>query len=420
MAESEHVTAPQPSTRSHVASPTDTDRYARKAILASASGYAMDGFDLLILSFSMAAIASDFGISKTAAGSLTTATLWGAVLGGIIFGVLADKLGRVRMLTWSILVFAVFTGLCAAAQDFTLLTVLRFMAGVGLGGEFGIGMALAAEAWPNRLRARATALVGLGWQFGVLMAALCSPFIIEHWGWRGLFALGVLPALGAFFIRRGVGEPSRFEQRKERPIASWQEQLRGLGRDRTTLKATLGILVLCSVQNFGYYGIMTWLPTYLATDFGYSLTRSGLWTSVTVLGMACGIFCFGQVADRLGRRPAFWAYQLGAAVSVLAYSRLTSSMGLLIGGAVMGFFVNGMLGGLGALMAEAYPTDIRATAENVLFNIGRAVGGLAPMTIAFISAEHGFSLAIALLAALYVLDAAVMPLIPERRGAQLA
>ena len=175
------------------------------------------------------------------------------------------------------------------------------------------------------------------------------------------------------------------------------------------------------MQNFGYYGVMIWLPNYLSTRFGFALTQSALWTAVTILGMAAGIFCFGHIADRVGRRPAFFGYMLGAAVMVLAYSRLTDPTALLIGGAVMGFFVNGMLGGYGALMSELYPTAARATAQNVLFNVGRAVGGFGPVVVGAIAATHGFQTAIALLAALYVLDIiAMFFLIPERKGEQLS
>jgi MFS family permease len=396
--------------------PEKVGSYGRKAIIASASGYAMDGFDLLILSFSIGAIASDLGISNTAASSLTSLTLWGAVVGGIVFGILADRLGRVRVLAWSIMLFAVFTGLCAVAQDYSLLATFRFIAGMGLGGEFGIGMALAAEAWPPRLRARATALVGLGWQSGVLLAALLSPIVIGAWGWRGLFAIGVLPAVGAYLIRRRVPEPAQFTAKRTTMRQSW----RALVTDRVTTRATIGILILCAVQNFGYYGIMTWLPSYLSKQFGYSLTKSGLWTAVTVVGMACGIFLFGVLADRIGRKPTFWLYQVGAVFSVVAYSTLSDSLSLLIGGAIMGFFVNGMLGGLGALMAEVYQTGVRASAENVLFNIGRAVGGFAPVTVAFVAAEQGFRFAIAMLATIYVVEMAAMFLIPERKGVELS
>jgi MFS family permease len=178
--------------------------------------------------------------------------------------------------------------------------------------------------------------------------------------------------------------------------------------------------VLCGVQNFGYYGVMIWLPSYLETQFGYSLTRSSIWTAVTIAGMAIGIYAFGQIADRVGRRPAFLGYMLGAAIMVVVYARLTDATALLFGGAVMGFFVNGMLGGYGALMSELYPTTVRATAQNVLFNIGRGIGGFGPVVIGVLAVRSGFHVAIALLAVLYVVDmAALWWLIPERRGAAL-
>ena len=163
---------------------------------------------------------------------------------------------------------------------------------------------------------------------------------------------------------------------------------------------------------------MIWLPNYLATRFHYGLTQSAVWTSVTIAGMAVGIYAFGQIADRVGRKPAFTFYMVGAAVMVVVYSRLVDPSALLVAGAVMGFFVNGMLGGYGALMSELYPTAARATAQNVLFNIGRAVGGFGPVAVGAVSASLGFDTAIALLAVLYVLDlVALLVLIPERRGA---
>jgi MFS family permease len=394
------------------------DAYAKKAVLGSALGYAMDGFDLLILGFALAAITASIGLKPTEAASLATITLWGAVVGGLVFGILSDYLGRVRVLTWSIVVFAVFTGLTAISQSYLEIAAFRFIAGVGLGAEFGIGMTLAAEAWPARLRARATSLVGLGWQSGVLVAAFVAPAVIAHWGWRALFAIGVAPALLAFAFRRTLAEPEKFVQSNARRRRE-KFPLRLLFSDARTTRASIGVLVLTSVQNFGYYGIMIWLPSYLSKQFGFTLTKSGVWTAVTVLGMAFGIYVFGHLADTVGRRRSFWLFQAGAVVSVLVYSQLSSSVALLIGGAIMGIFVNGMLGGYGALMAELYPTAARATAQNVLFNIGRGVGGLGPIWIAWVATNHGFSYAIALLACIYLLDMVAMVFIPERSGAEL-
>ena len=398
--------------------PTTVDRNAWKALFGSALGYAMDGFDLLILGFMLRTIASDLHLSQAQSASLVTATLIGAVLGGIGFGMLSDRLGRVRILTWTIVVFAVFTGLCAFAQGYWDLLAYRTIAGIGLGGEFGIGMALVAEAWPASKRARASSYVGLGWQLGVLAAALATPLLLPTIGWRGMFAVGVFPAVAAYFIRSSLHEPEVFvEKSKDRPKES---ALHLLVKDGDTTKLSLGMVILCSVQNFGYYGVMIWLPNYLSTRFGFALTQSAMWTCVTLAGMALGIFMFGHIADRIGRRPAFFAYMTGAAIMVLVYSRLTDPIQLLIVGAIMGFFVNGMLGGYGALISELFPTAARATAQNVLFNIGRGVGGFGPVVVGAIAAAYSFETAIAALAALYVLDILAMwLLIPERRGAQL-
>jgi MFS family permease len=392
---------------------------AWKALFGSTVGYAMDGFDLLILGFMLRAISTDLGMTPAQGASLVTATLAGAVIGGIGFGMLSDRLGRVRVLTWSIVLFAVFTGLCALAHGYWDLLLYRTISGVGLGGEFGIGMALVAEAWPASKRARATSYVGLGWQAGVLAAAMLTPLLLPVIGWRGMFAVGLFPAIAAYFIRKDLHEPEVFVARTAKAPA--KSSLRMLVADAATTRISIGMVILCSVQNFGYYGVMIWLPSYLSSRFGFGLTQSATWTVVTIIGMAAGLYGFGHAADRFGRRPSFIAFMLGAAIMVVVYSRLTDPMALLIGGAVMGVFVNGMLGGYGALMSELYPTPARATAQNVLFNIGRAVGGFGPVVVGSIAASRGFETAIALLAVLYLIDVAAMwLLIPERKGQDLA
>ena len=394
------------------------DSTARKALAAATIGYAMDGFDLLILGFMLRAISADLHLTPAQAGSLVTWTLIGAVAGGILFGILSDYYGRVRVLTWTILLFAVFTGLGAMAQGYWDLLIYRTIAGLGLGGEFGIGMTLVAETWPARHRARGCAYVALGWQAGVLTAALVTPLLLPSIGWRGMFLVGLVPGLIAFAVRWYVGEPKIFLDRVA--AARGRVPLGLLVKDAATTKISAAMLILCSVQNFGYYGLMIWLPSYLSTRFGYTLTQSAVWTAVTVLGMALGIWIFGQVADRIGRRPALLAFQSGAFVMVLVYSQLTDPTALLIGGAVMGMFVNGMLGGYGALLSEFYPTEARATAENVLFNLGRGVGGFGPYVVGALAATYSFTVAIALLATIYLVDiVTTVFLIPERKGLPL-
>lgn len=404
-----------------VAPPEADNNYGRKAVFASAIGYGLDGFDLLILSFAISGIITSFHISESKAGWLSTLTLLGAVTGGFVFGILSDKFGRVRMLTWTVVIFAVFTGLSAVAQGYTDLAVYRFVAGIGIGGEFGIGMTLAAEAVPATMRARATSWVGVGFQIGVLAAAFIAAPVLGAFGWRGLFVIGIFPAFVAVIIRKRLHESPKFLEKQEEsgPSPSALSSLKMLVENRAIIKITVAMVILTSVQNFGYYGIISWLPRYLSDKQHLGVTRGSLWTAVTVLGMLLGILVFGQLADRIGRRPSFWIFLAGAAVSVLGYSQLSSPTALLIGGFVMGIFANGMLGGYGALMAELYPTEARATAQNVLFNIGRGIGGFAPVVMAVIASTHGFSFALSLLPIIYIVAFFTMFLIPERRGKEL-
>lgn len=389
-----------------------------KAMVAAVSGYAMDGFDLLILGFMLPAISVSLALDASQAGSLVTWTLIGAVVGGIVFGHLSDRYGRIRILTVTILMFSLFTGLCAVAQGYWDLLAYRTLAGMGLGGEFGIGMALIAEAWPKEKRNRASAWVGIGWQLGVLLAAFITPPLLSVIGWRGMFLVGLLPALVSFVIRRSMGEPEAFTRHVEKtPQLSFSARIKLLFADRATSKASLGILILCSVQNFGYYGLMIWMPSYLSSSFGFSLTKSGLWTAVTVVGMTFGIWLFGVLADRFARWKIFLLYQFGAVAMVVVYAQLRDPTVMLFTGAIMGMFVNGMIGGYGALISDTFPPQARATAQNVLFNLGRGVGGFGPLVIGMLATHISFTAAITLLALIYLLDiVATLFLLPKSQG----
>lgn len=409
-----------------------------KIMWASIIGYAMDGLDVLILSFAMAAIVSEFGLTLGEGGLIATYTLIGTVLGGYLFGIFADYFGRVHTFSLTIIIFSIFTGACAFADNVTHLNILRFLAGLGLGGEYGIGMTLVSETWPAAKRARATAGVAMGWQAGAVLAAILAAVVLPDYGWRGLFLVGVIPALLAAWARHGIKEPPMWVKRKEmkKELAARKERgetltaeeeeqleeakkfpLAHLFASPSKTVTTLSLTVMTSVQNFGYYGIMVWLPMILLKEHGLTTKSMSGWMIVTVIGMIAGIYVFGYLCDRLGRKIPYLIFYICAAAMVYIYVNLGTPVALLFGGAFLGFFCNGMMAGYGTLLSENYTTDARSTAQNFIFNTGRAVGGFAPAIIGALAQSHGFSAAFALLSCVYVAAAVnVLFFIKDTKG----
>lgn len=379
-------------------------------------GFSLDGFDILMLSFMLTEISDALHLTSVQAGSLITWTLIGGAVGGSFFGVMADYFGRARILSISILIFSLCTLLCAFSIGYIDLFLYRFISGIGLGCEFGVGTILAMEAYPPKMRTRISSYVGMSWQFGVLGASLLTPFLLPYVGWRGMFLLGGAPAILAFFIRRSVSESKEFEATRRIGIPEFP--VKALWHDMRTIKASTAILVMTTVQNFGYYGVVLWLPSYLVNIHHFSLGSSGLWAAISVVGMIAGIAIFGEISDRIGRKPAFLLYQAGAFFSVLSYAFFDTPFCLLIGGVVAGFFVAGMIGGYGALVTDLYPVHARSTAQNVLYSIGRALGGFGPMLVGLIVTHGSFQLALEALSGIYVFDFIVTAsLIPKGASA---
>ncbi|SFG49733.1 MFS transporter [Sporolactobacillus nakayamae] len=393
--------------------------YQHKTLWASIVGYAMDGLDMMMLAFVLPLIIAYYSINPAQAGSISTITMLGVVIGGYIFGILADSYGRVRVFTWTILIFSVFTGLCAFAPNFETFNIFRFLSGLGLGGEFGIGMTLVTETWPKKLRTRATSYVALGYQAGTILATLTAAFIAPHFGWKGVFLVGVIPALLAWWSRRSLKEPDIWLKTKneKKTSISIVELFKGWRVTGTTI----GLILICSVQNFGYFGIMNWMPTMLATQHHYTINGTVVWTISTVIGMVLGIITFAWLADKWGRKPAYITFQICAAIIVWIYFQIDSPTLLVALGSVLGFFVNGMMGGYGALLAEHYATRARSTAENIIFNTGRFIGSFGPLIIGFMALNHSLSAALGTISCVYIIAALSMFfLVPETKGKDLA
>ncbi|AKO93186.1 MFS transporter [Priestia filamentosa] len=391
--------------------------YRNKTVVASVAGLTLEGMDIMFISFAMSMIVADFNIDLATGGFISSITNIGMLIGGIIFGILADRFGRVRIFTYTIILFAIGTALTGLAANIEQVYLFRFIAGLGAGGEYGIGMALVAEAWPKNKQGRASSYVSVGAQFGVILAALLSAIILPTLGWRALFIVGVLPVIFAFIVRKNLNEsPEWLAAVKTEKVVNKPKKVNLLQLFDTprTAITTITLVVMATVQIAGYNGLMIWLPSMLQQSQGLSVSGSALWTISTAVGMIIGMLIFGRFMDRFGAKRAFGVFLLASASAVFLYSYAEGGAGVLIGGAIVGFFSNGMFAGYGALISSYYPVHIRSTATNTIFNFGRAIGGLSPILVGYILQSYDMTVAMTYLAALYCLSLAFMLTLKKR------
>ncbi|MGY0691901.1 MFS transporter [Virgibacillus sp. FSP13] len=384
-------------------------KYRNKTVVASVTGLTLEGMDIMFISFAMSLIVADFHVGLTTGGFISSVTNIGMLVGGMIFGILADRFGRVRVFTYTIFLFAIGTGLTGVATNIEQVYIFRFIAGLGAGGEYGIGMALVAEAWPKNKQGRASSYVSVGAQFGVIIAAVLSSVLLPLFGWRALFFVGIIPVIFAYFVRKNLKEsPAWLAAQQQKPSIQKQGKLIQLVNTPKMALTTTGLAIMATVQIAGYNGLMIWLPTMLQRTQGLSVSSSAIWTISTAVGMILGMLTFGRFIDRFGLKTAYGIFLLASAAAVFLYAYATGSAGVLIGGAIVGFFSNGMFAGYGALISRFYRVDIRSTATNSIFNFGRAVGGLSPILVGFILEHASMSVAMVYLAGLYCISFIVM------------
>lgn len=393
--------------------------YRKKTVVASVAGLTLEGMDIMFISFAMSMIIAEFHIDMTAGGLISSITNLGMLAGGVIFGILADKFGRVRVFTYTILLFAIGTALTGLAQNIEQVYLFRFIAGLGAGGEYGIGMALVAEAWPKNKQGRASSYVSVGAQYGVILAALLSAMILPSWGWRGLFFVGLAPVIFAFIVRKKLDEsPEWLASQKKKQLVQKQGKLKELFATPKITVTTVALAIMATVQIAGYNGLMIWLPSMLQQSQGLSVSSSALWTISTAAGMIAGMLTFGQFIDRFGMKRSYGIFLVASAVAVFLFSYASGSAGLLIGGAIVGFFSNGMFAGYGALISKYYSVEIRSTATNTIFNFGRALGGLSPILVGYILQHANVTVAMGYLAALYCISFIAMISLQKGKGKQ--
>lgn len=394
-------------------------RSAWRALIAAQLGWMLDAMDFLLFMFAVVPIQAEFGLSKATMGGLTSVALIASAVGGIVFGRLADRIGRVRAMTFSILLYSGATAGMATSGALWQLIVWRVLVGLGMGGEWSSGSVLVAETWPAKHRAKAMGIMQSGWAIGALFAAALSALVLDRWGWRVLFLIGAAPAIVAFIIRRTVEEPPIWRDRQQRQTR-WSEMF-GPAYIRSVAIAT----TLASSVLIAYWGVTSWLPAFLATPVadggaGLSVTKSAAWLIVLQVGAFCGYISFGWIADRIGRRPAFTFFMIAATAVVPLFAfGARSPVTLLVIGPLVGYFAHGYFSIFGALLAELFPTHMRASAQGFCYNGGRLISAAAPYAIGAAAARYGLGFSIAVDALFFAVGGALVWLLPETRGREL-
>ena len=394
----------------------------RRALVAGSLGWMLDSFDVMLYALVLAALMQDLQMSKATAGVLGSITLVASAVGGIAFGIVADRYGRTRALIGSILIYSVFTAACGVAQTIVQLAVFRIFLGLGMGGEWASGAALVSETWSADVRGKALGFMQSAWAVGYFAAALVVRFVMPVWGWRGVFFVGVLPALLTIWVQRQVSEPAIWRERRAQPSvvgAGLADIFRG-----RLLRLTVPVTLMNACTMFAWWGFNQWIPAYLSLPeaqggLGFTTATMSSFIMAMQVGMWFGYISFGFISDSIGRKRAYVFYLLTAAVLMLGYGMTRTPMLLLLLGPVVAFFATGYFTGFGAVTAEIYPTAIRATAQGFTYNIGRLASAVAPFAVGSVAATRGFGTAFALASVAFVAAAVLWIWIPETKGSAL-
>ena len=355
--------------------------------------------------------------------------LIGWAVGGVLFGVAADRFGRTKTLVVTILIYALFTGMAALSATWWQLALYRFLTALGIGGEWAAGAALVAEVWPEEKRARAAGILQSAWAAGFLIAAVVNLLMRES-GWRPIFVVGVAPAIVALVVRMWVKEPERWVKahERERQLGATPSQKLAELFQPALLRSTIVGSGLAFVAVFGLWGATNWTPTLVrslpqlhAMDAATLTSYVSYATIMLNAGALVGYLSFGPLADRFGRRAVFALMCVGSLV-MLPVTFLTprSYANVLLLLPLLGFFNNGIFSGFPIYLPELYPTRLRATGAGFCFNVGRVLASAGPFLTGFlVTALGGFGRAASAIALIYVVGLMILPFAPETKGQPL-
>ncbi len=390
----------------------------KRTFWACFAGYGLDALDVQIYSFVIPALVALWGITQTQAGLLATSALVLSALGGWAAGVASDRIGRVRVLQITVAWFAVFTFLSGFTTSYQQLLVTRGLQGLGFGGEWSAGSVLMGEVIAARYRGRAVGCVQAAWAVGWAAAAILATLVFQYLpaaiAWRALFWLGLLPAFAIFALRRLVPEPEVF-----RAVRGGAAGLAifGAGLRWTTARACL----LAFGAQGGYYSITTWLPSFLRGARHLTVLGSAPYLAAIISGSFAGYVASAYLADAIGRRRNFVVFAVGSAVIALAYTNVRVSDAVMLPlGFPLGFFASGIFSGMGPVLTELFPTEVRGAGQGFCYNAGRGLAAVLPAVTGHVAASMGLGAAIGTVAACaYGLVVVAALSLPETRGLAL-
>lgn len=347
-------------------------------------GWMFDAMDVGILSFVIAAISVDWGLNSTQMGWIGSVNSIGMAVGALLFGVLADKVGRKQIFMWTLVLFSVASGLSAFAATLSVFLVLRFLIGMGLGGELPVASTLVSESVEAEERGRIVVLLESFWAGGWLIAAVISYFVIpaDFWpveGWRIALLLTALPAFYAVYIRLKLPDSPQFAVKAETKKRSILQNMAAVW-SKEYAKSTLMMWILWFAVVFSYYGMFLWLPSVMVGK-GFDLISSFKYVLVMTLAQLPGYFTAAWFIERFGRKFVLVLYLTGTAASAVVFGNAETISVLLISGMLLSFFNLGAWGALYAYTPEQYPAVIRGTGAGMAAAVGRVGGIFGPLLV---------------------------------------
>jgi MFS family permease len=394
----------------------------KRAFVGAFLGFGLDSYDFWVLPLSLTAIAATFSLNGGQTGLLSTATLVASAFGGLIAGVLADKIGRTRTLMITVIAYALFTALCGLAPNYETLLVFRTLQGVGFGGEWAIGAILIAEYASSRHRGRTVAMIqaswAVGWALAVLGYTIVFNLVDEDTAWRVLFFTGALPALAVIYIRRKVEDAPAYTENREK---SAKGSLQAIFKP-DLLRVTVVTAIFATGVQGGYYTLATWLPAFLKKDRGLPVTGVGGYLLFVIAGAFVGYLYGGYLTDRLGRKTTFRIFAVSSAILLLLYTQLPAGADevVMFLGFPLGFSASAIFSGFGSFLAELFPLRARGAGQGFTYNFGRGIGAFFPTMIGFMSTQFGLGGAMAFGALAYALAFVALFWLPETLGTELS